>query len=98
MGVTVYSLTPLGSATFTSSVAGVFTAVDRPPMPREMLAASAHRFFFLATGDTTTPIASISSPEDNAKLIGHADIVGTASDANLILYKLEYSKRIRTNM
>ena len=85
------SLDPMGSATFTSAVAGVFTAVGTASDAAGNVGSSGMEFVFLAAGDTTGPVAAITSPSDNAKLSVPTDIIGTASDANLIQYKLEYS-------
>lgn len=41
------------------------------------------------------PTVSINSPADNSKITEPVNIIGTASDANLIRYKLEYSIKDR---
>ncbi|MBU4263973.1 MAG: hypothetical protein KKC76_19125, partial [Proteobacteria bacterium] len=89
------ALDPSGHATFTSPVAGVFTAVGTATDAAGNVGSSSEQFVFLATGDTTNPIAAITSPADNTKLSAPTDIIGTASDANLIQYTLEYSVKDR---
>lgn len=42
-------------------------------------------------GDDTPPLAEITGPEGNATITAPTDIVGTASDANLLKYELAYA-------
>jgi RHS repeat-associated protein len=45
----------------------------------------------LTEGDTEKPIAEISAPGEGTKLSLPTEIVGTASDTNILIYKIEYS-------
>jgi len=47
---------------------------------------------FIEAGDTKPPVVEIISPESDSKLTLPTEIKGTASDENLTMYKLEYSK------
>ena len=84
-----------GTATYSSPVAGVFTAVGTALDAAGNEGLDSEEFRFLSPGDVTPPTVDISSPADNSKLSVPTDIVGTASDANLTSYKLEYSVKDR---
>jgi RHS repeat-associated protein len=87
------SLDPSGTATYTSSEAGVFTAVAAARDAAGNEGSDSQEFRFLSAGDPTNPTVAISSPAENSKFSVPADIIGTASDVNLTSYKLEYSAK-----
>ncbi|MHC4498455.1 MAG: PKD domain-containing protein, partial [Planctomycetota bacterium] len=82
-----------GQATYTSNTAGVFTAVGTARDEKGNEGYDSEEFRFRAADDGTDPIADITSPDDNSEVSTPTDIVGTASDDNLVLYKLEYSAK-----
>jgi len=43
------------------------------------------------TGDSTPPIAAITTPADGAQVTSPIDVIGTASDANFFRYELSYA-------
>jgi YD repeat-containing protein len=49
------------------------------------------------TGDTTLPIAAITTPTDGAEVTSPIDVIGTASDANFFRYELSYALAGETN-
>jgi len=54
--------------------------------------ASENRVFVITdTGDTVSPIASITSPDDGNTVTELVDITGTASDTNLFKYEIAYA-------
>ncbi len=84
-----------GRTTFTSSTPGVFTVTGTATDLAGNEGQVSKELIFLASGDTQLPTAQISSPADNSKITEPVNIIGTASDANLIRYKLEYSIKDR---
>jgi RHS repeat-associated protein len=88
-------LDPSGTATYTSDVAGVFTAVGTALDAAGNEGLDSEDFRFLSPGDATPPMVAITLPEDESKLSMPTDIIGTASDANLTRYTLEYSAKDR---
>ncbi len=52
---------------------------------------------FIEEGDETGPFIEIISPEPDTKLTMPTKIIGTVSDENLIMYKLEYSVKDENN-
>ena len=52
---------------------------------------------FIEEGDTTPPVVEFISPEPDTKLTMPTEIIGTASDENLTMYKLEYSIKGENN-
>lgn len=90
---TAVPLDASGNATFTSPTAGYFTALATATDAAGNAGSNSAQVLFLQSGDTTPPVASITSPAKSSKLTLPTDIVGTASDANLVQYKLEYSAK-----
>jgi hypothetical protein len=82
-----------GRATYTSSVAGVFTAAGTARDEKGNEGYDVEEFRFRGADDGTDPIAVINTPADHSKISKPTDIIGTASDDNLVLYELEYSPR-----
>ncbi len=80
-----------GKATLTSQTAGVFTVTGTASDIAGNEGQVNKELIFLSPGDTQMPTVSISSPADNSKITEPVNITGTANDANLIRYKLEYS-------
>ncbi len=84
-----------GKATFTSPTPGIFVVTGIAYDLAGNEGQISKELIFTASGDTQMPTASISSPADNSKITEPVNIIGTASDANLIRYKLEYSIKDR---
>ncbi|MCL6584332.1 MAG: putative Ig domain-containing protein [bacterium] len=83
-----------GKATYSSAVAGVFTAVAKARDAAGWEGQDKKEFRFHSLGDTTSPVVAISSPADNSKLSTPTDIIGNAYDeANLVRYTLEYAAK-----
>lgn len=82
-----------GIATYASDVAGVFTAVGTALDEAGNEGWDNEDFRFLSPGDVTPPTVAISSPADDSKLSVPTDIIGTASDDSLTVYRLEYSPK-----
>jgi len=84
-----------GTAAYSSPTPGVFTALAKSLDAAGNEGSDSEDFRFLSPGDTTPPTVAISAPADNAKLSVPAEVIGTASDANLTRYVLEYSPKDR---
>ena len=84
-----------GTATYNSGTAGVFTAVSTALDAAGNEGLDAEEFRFLSTGDTTPPVVAVTSPAAGAEISSPTDVVGTASDDNLTMYKLQYSAKDR---
>lgn len=91
---TPVSLDASGTATYTSSVPGIFTAEGLVYDAAGNEGSATKEFRFLATGDTIKPTVDITSPVDFAKISVPTDIIGTAFDeTKLARYVLEYSEK-----
>jgi RHS repeat-associated protein len=77
-----------GMAVFSSPAPGFFLvkATARDAEGFETTATAEIRV--RAAGDTTAPVAAITAPPENTEISAPADIIGTASDANLARYTL----------
>jgi RHS repeat-associated protein len=84
-----------GTATYSSAAPGVFTAVATAQDAAGNEGSASQEFRFLEPGDITPPTVAFSSPADEAALSVPTDIIGTANDANLTRYTLEYSVKDR---
>ena len=84
-----------GTATYSSATPGVFTAVGSAWDIAGNSGEDSAEFRFLVPGDTTAPTVAITAPAEHTKLSEPADIIGTASDDNLVRYVLEYSPKDR---
>ncbi len=80
-----------GKAVYTSNVPGVFTAVAEASDEAGNRGRVSKEFKFLSGVNSAPPAVSINTPEDNSKIFSPTNIIGTASDSDLVRYKLEYS-------
>lgn len=90
---TVIPLDSNGTAQFTSATADVFSATATAVDANGNTGLSSTEFRLVSANDGVLPEASISTPINEAKLKLPTDIVGTASDTNLVKYRLEYSEK-----
>ena len=90
---TPLSLDINNQATFSSSTPGLFTATATARDAKGNAGTDSQDFRVLAPGDTTAPTVSITSPATDSELTSPTDILGTASDDNLVQYTLEYSPK-----
>ena len=79
------------TATYTSAVPGVFTAVATATDVAGNRGDASTEFHCLVPGDNTAPFAAITTPAEDAKLSGATEVRGTATDANFLRYVLEYA-------
>ena len=89
----VVALDIMGTATYTSGTAGIFTALATARDAAGNEGSGSEEFRFLAPGDVTPPTVAITSPAEDSKIDGPVDVVGTASDDNIVRYVLEYSPK-----
>ncbi|HHV30090.1 S-layer homology domain-containing protein [Acetivibrio mesophilus] len=80
-----------GNATYVSDNAGVFEVVAKAYDAEGNEGCDTDSATYIAYGDTTPPNVSFGAPVENSKLYMPAEIIGTAYDENLMIYKLEYS-------
>jgi RHS repeat-associated protein len=90
---TPVALGPSGTATFSSPTAGIFQAVATASDPTGNQGQASEEFRFLQPGDTTPPTVSLGAPAADARIAVPTDVVGTASDANLLRYVVELSPK-----
>ena len=89
---TVVELDAEGKTAYASKDAGVFKVEAEAYDAAGNMGYSSREIKFLASGDSTAPIAVISKPVEYSKLLVPTDIIGTVSDnIKLISYKLQYS-------
>ncbi|MCZ7358032.1 MAG: DUF2341 domain-containing protein [Candidatus Methanoperedens sp.] len=81
------------NATYSSPAVGVFTAVGTALDAAGNEGLDKAEFRVLSPGDIILPTVGITSPADDSKFSFPTNITGTASDANLISYRLEYSAK-----
>ncbi len=81
------------NATYSSPAVGVFTATGTALDAAGNEGLDKAEFRVLSPGDGTPPTVAITSPAEDSKLSIPTNITGTASDANLISYRLEYSAK-----
>jgi RHS repeat-associated protein len=86
-------LDSLGKATYTVSTTGIFKASASALDAAGNEGNASGEFAVLRTGDTVPPVVSFSSPDEDSKLYMPTTINGTATDDNLMNYKLEYSEK-----
>jgi hypothetical protein len=79
-----------GNATYVSDNAGVFEVVAKAYDAEGNEGCDTDSATYIAYGDTTPPNVSFGAPVENSKLYMPAEIIGTAYDENLMIYKLEY--------
>ncbi|MBN2449513.1 MAG: VCBS repeat-containing protein, partial [Lentisphaeria bacterium] len=82
-----------GQGSFSSPTPGVFSAVATAMDAAGNTGEASLELRFQLPGDTTPPTAAITAPADDTLLAGPTDIVGTAADATLLRYLLEYSPK-----
>lgn len=82
-------------ATYTSNTPGVYTAVATATDEAGNVGQASREFKFLSGTVTASPTVSINAPANDSKITSATNIVGTASDSDLVRYKLEYSIKDR---
>ncbi len=85
-------LDSLGQTSIVASVFGRHEVVAVAETAEENVEVR-ESYFVLDTTDTTNPIAEITLPEENAIVTAPTDIIGTASDANLVSYDVYVSPK-----
>ena len=83
------SLDAAGQATFIPTESGLFTAVGEAEDAAGNVGNATAFFSARAASDNGAPTAAITSPGDGVLIGAETDIVGTASDADLTVYKLQ---------
>ncbi len=91
--VTLHAAGGSFTATFTSPLAGVFTAAARALDNAGNEGYAEVEIRVVMPGDTTSPVAAISAPADDTVLVGPTTLTGTATDANFVRYTLAYSPK-----
>ena len=78
-------------ATVNTPVLGAYTIEATATDPTGNVGTDSYTLMAIdPAGDVTPPTVAISSPVDDAQISGLEDIVGTAEDASLVDYKLQY--------
>ncbi|MCD4811316.1 putative Ig domain-containing protein [bacterium] len=90
---TLLPLDASNQAIFSSSTPGIFTATVTARDAQGNAGTGSEDFRVLAPGDNTSPTVSITSPPTDSEITVPTQIIGTASDANLVRYWLELSPK-----
>jgi RHS repeat-associated protein len=84
-----------GHGSFSSPTPGIFTAVGSALDAGGNRGETSVELRFQSPGDTTLPTVAITTPANGDEVPAAIDIEGTAADANLLRYTLEYSVKNR---
>ncbi len=85
------TLAPNGTAGYTSALPGVFLAEATAMDAAGNQGYATTQIRFLTPGDTTPPVAEITTPTSLSEVSEQVQIVGTATDANFMRYTLAHA-------
>jgi RHS repeat-associated protein len=89
------ALDEAGHGSFSSPTPGIFRAVGSALDAAGNRGEATVELRFQTAGDSTLPTVAITDPANGDEVPAAVDIVGTASDANLLRYTLAYSVKDR---
>jgi RHS repeat-associated protein len=78
-----------GRATVTEAQAGLFNVVATATDPAGNTGRATATLTVIDPTDTQAPVVSLTTPADGAIITAPTDVIGTANDPQLVLYKLE---------